>query len=35
MGASCVRAAGATTGVFDAHELDNFLKSHALDWRPA
>ena len=35
LGASCVRTAGATTGVFDAHELDDFLKSHALDWRPA
>ena len=30
MGASCVRCMGATTGVFDAHELRQFVDSHSL-----
>jgi sugar/nucleoside kinase (ribokinase family) len=29
MGASCVRAVGATTGVFDRGELETFLKDNA------
>ncbi len=35
LGASCVRATGATTGVFNATELSAFLKSHSLDILPA
>jgi sugar/nucleoside kinase (ribokinase family) len=31
LGASCVRATGATTGVFSAAELDEFLSSHPID----
>jgi len=31
LGASCVRAAGATTGVFTAAELDAFVASHRLE----
>ena len=31
LGASCVRASGATTSVFSAAELSEFLASHALD----
>jgi sugar/nucleoside kinase (ribokinase family) len=31
LGASCVRATGATTGVFDASELAAFLNSHPLE----
>jgi sugar/nucleoside kinase (ribokinase family) len=31
LGASCVRATGATTGVFNAAELDEFLSSHPID----
>ena len=31
LGASCVRAIGATTGVFDAGELTEFLNSHPLE----
>jgi sugar/nucleoside kinase (ribokinase family) len=34
LGASCVRAAGATTGVFNAAELSEFLNSHPLDVSP-
>jgi sugar/nucleoside kinase (ribokinase family) len=34
LGASCVRAIGATTGTFSAVELTEFLKSHTLDWMP-
>lgn len=30
LGASCVRAAGATTGVFRRNELDDFLQRHSL-----
>ena len=30
MGASCVRSAGATTGVFDAEELEEFVREHPL-----
>ncbi len=30
LGASCVRAVGATTGVFTASELEEFLRSHDL-----
>jgi sugar/nucleoside kinase (ribokinase family) len=33
LGASCVRATGATTGVFNAAELANFLQSRAFEWR--
>jgi len=32
LGASCVRATGATTGAFNAAELADFLKSHDLEW---
>jgi sugar/nucleoside kinase (ribokinase family) len=35
LGASCVRATGATTGVFNAAELAAFLTSHTLDILPA
>jgi sugar/nucleoside kinase (ribokinase family) len=35
LGASCVRATGATTDVFDASELAEFLALHALETRPA
>jgi len=35
LGASCVRATGATTGVFDASELAEFLASHPLEMSPA
>jgi sugar/nucleoside kinase (ribokinase family) len=35
LGASCVRASGATTSVFNARELSEFLASHALDRQPA
>jgi sugar/nucleoside kinase (ribokinase family) len=31
LGASCVRSTGATTGVFNAAELDEFLSSHPLE----
>jgi sugar/nucleoside kinase (ribokinase family) len=31
LGSSCVRAPGATTGVFDAKGLTEFLRSHPLD----
>jgi sugar/nucleoside kinase (ribokinase family) len=31
LGSSCVRAPGATTGVFDAKALTEFLRSHTLD----
>jgi sugar/nucleoside kinase (ribokinase family) len=34
LGASCVRATGATTGVFSAAELASFLSSHNLDILP-
>lgn len=34
LGASCVRAIGATTGVFTAPELAAFLDSHALELTP-
>ena len=34
LGASCVRATGATTGVFDAAELAEFLNSRSLDVFP-
>jgi sugar/nucleoside kinase (ribokinase family) len=34
LGASCVRATGATTGVFNADELSEFLSSHPLDVSP-
>jgi sugar/nucleoside kinase (ribokinase family) len=33
LGASCVRATGATTGVFNAQELAEFLATHPLDCR--
>jgi len=35
LGASCVRASGATTSVFNALELSEFLASHTLEVRPA
>lgn len=35
LGASCVRASGATTSVFDAIGLSEFLASHRLDRQPA
>lgn len=35
LGASCVRATGATTGVFNAAELAEFLSERALDVFPA
>jgi sugar/nucleoside kinase (ribokinase family) len=35
LGASCVRAPGATTGVFDREELNGFLREHKLLIRPA
>jgi sugar/nucleoside kinase (ribokinase family) len=35
LGASCVRATGATTGVFNAPELSAFLSSHPFELRPA
>jgi sugar/nucleoside kinase (ribokinase family) len=34
LGASCVRATGATTGVFRADELAAFLSSHSFAWQP-
>jgi sugar/nucleoside kinase (ribokinase family) len=34
LGASCVRATGATTGAFTAAELADFLKSHTLECTP-
>jgi sugar/nucleoside kinase (ribokinase family) len=34
LGASCVRATGATTGVFNAAELSEFLSSHPLNVSP-
>ena len=34
LGASCVRATGATTGVFNARELAEFLQSHPFEWNP-
>jgi sugar/nucleoside kinase (ribokinase family) len=34
LGASCVRATGATTGVFNAKELADFLGSHRFEWIP-
>jgi sugar/nucleoside kinase (ribokinase family) len=34
LGASCVRATGATTGVFHAAELAAFLSSHSFAWQP-
>jgi sugar/nucleoside kinase (ribokinase family) len=34
LGASCVRATGATTGAFTAAELADFLISHTLEWAP-
>lgn len=34
LGASCVRATGATTGVFNARELADFLQSHPFEWSP-
>lgn len=34
LGASCVRAMGATTGVFNARELAEFLETHPFDCRP-
>jgi sugar/nucleoside kinase (ribokinase family) len=34
LGASCVRATGATTGVFHATELAAFLSSHSFAWQP-
>ncbi len=33
LGASCVRAAGATTGVFTRDELASFLHAHAIEFR--
>jgi sugar/nucleoside kinase (ribokinase family) len=33
LGASCVRATGATTGVFNAQELAEFLETHPFDCR--
>jgi sugar/nucleoside kinase (ribokinase family) len=33
LGASCVLATGATTGVFNANELAEFLKSRTFEWR--
>jgi sugar/nucleoside kinase (ribokinase family) len=35
LGASCVRASGATTSVFNAAALSEFLASHGLDRQPA
>lgn len=32
LGASCVRSPGATTGVFNADELDRFLEGHRLEF---
>ena len=32
MGASCVKHAGATTGVFNAEQLENFVASHRPIW---
>ncbi|MCA9074382.1 MAG: carbohydrate kinase family protein [Planctomycetaceae bacterium] len=34
MGASCVRATGATTGTFNARELQDFVASHTLTLEP-
>lgn len=34
MGASCVRATGATTGTFNAQELRDFIAAHALKLEP-
>jgi sugar/nucleoside kinase (ribokinase family) len=34
LGASCVRAIGATSGTFTAPGLAEFLKTHTLDWMP-
>jgi sugar/nucleoside kinase (ribokinase family) len=33
LGASCVRSTGATTGVFNAHELSDFLATHPFEPR--
>lgn len=33
MGASCVRATGATAGVFRRDELETFVERHRLSWR--
>lgn len=35
LGASCVQARGATTGVFRADELEAFVAGHSLEIRPA
>jgi sugar/nucleoside kinase (ribokinase family) len=35
LGASCVRATGATTSTFNADALSQFLSSHAFDFQPA
>jgi sugar/nucleoside kinase (ribokinase family) len=35
LGASCVRATGATTGVFNAAQLSDFLRSHPQELLPA